>query len=106
MTVIGVDLDYDELVLVKGRDFKWTFINLDADDSPLDYPGGELYIEFAKNPIVTWPFTISGPNATIKVESEMVGLIPSRTKWQLVFRPTGEVAGGDPIARGIVTVQE
>lgn len=106
MAVIGVDLDSDELVLTKGRDFKWAFVNLDAQGSPLNFPGGSLYIEFAKTPIVTWPFVISGPNATIKVESEMVALIPHRTKWQLVFRSTGESAGGDPIARGVVRVQE
>lgn len=106
MAVIGVDLDSDELVLTKGRDFKWAFVNLDAAGAPLAFPGGSLYFEFAKSPVVTWPFTIVGSSATIKVESEQVATIPTRTRFQLVFRATGEAAGGDPIARGVVRVQE
>ncbi|EFV12957.1 DUF7264 domain-containing protein [Segniliparus rugosus] len=53
-----------------------------------------------------WPFTIDGAKATIKVESEQVDLIEPRTRWQLVFLPEGEPAGGDPVARGRVMVQE
>lgn len=53
-----------------------------------------------------WPFTISGSIASIKVESEASDLIVPRTNWQLVFLATGEAAGGDPLARGLVKVQK
>jgi len=53
-----------------------------------------------------WPFTIAGSTASLKVESEEVDKIQNRTHWQLAFLPTGETAGGDPIARGTVKVQE
>lgn len=106
MAVIGVDLDVDELVLTKGRDFKWAFVNLDTSNNPLAFPSGTLYLEFALTPTITWPFTIVGSGATIKVESTQVDSIPNRTRWQLVFRQTGEAAGGDPVARGVVRVQQ
>ena len=107
MSVIGLELDPEELVLTKNRDFRWTFQNLDESDAPINYPSGSLYFELYTSPsITTWPFTIVGSSATLKIESEAVNLIPNRTKWQLVFKPTGEVAGGDPVARGTVRVQE
>jgi len=56
-------------------------------------------------PFTIWPFIIDGPNASIKVESDDCDAIPDRTKWQLVFLPQGELAGGDPVARGVVKVQ-
>lgn len=105
MSVIGVEIEPSTLVLTKGRDFRWIFRNLGADDAPEAFPAGSLYFEFATSPVTTWPFTISGTEASIKVESESVALIPNRTKWQLVFKPAGEAAGGDPIARGTVKVQ-
>ena len=52
-----------------------------------------------------WAFSIVGSLASLKVESEAADLIQPRTHWQLVFLPDGELAGGDPIARGRVTVQ-
>jgi hypothetical protein len=45
MSVIGVDLDSDQLVLTRGRDFKWTFQNVDQNDQPVDFPAGRLYFE-------------------------------------------------------------
>lgn len=53
-----------------------------------------------------WDFDIDAETATIKVESYEVDKIPARSRWQLVFLPAGEAEGGDPIARGRVTVQE
>jgi hypothetical protein len=45
VTVIGVDLDPDILVLVKNRDFKWTFDNVDVKDQPQNFPAGRLFFE-------------------------------------------------------------
>lgn len=56
-------------------------------------------------PFTIWAFDIDGPTASLKVESEDCDVIPARTKWQLVFMPDGEPAGGDAVARGIVKVQ-
>jgi hypothetical protein len=64
-----------------------------------------LYFELDTSPVTTWTFGISGSDATIKIESTVVDTIPARTKWQLIFKPSGEAAGGDPVARGIVMVQ-
>lgn len=52
-----------------------------------------------------WPFAISGSTASIKVESEVVDTIANRTEWDLVWKPQGEPAGGDPVARGVVRYQ-
>lgn len=107
MAVIGVELPQDELVLTKGRDFKWAFVNLGADGSEEDFPDGSLYIELKGNGVdTTWPFTIDGSNAVIKVESDQVDEIPNKTRFHLVFQETGELAGGDPLARGFVRIQE
>lgn len=94
-------------MLTKNRDFRWTFVNLDENDNETDFPSGTLYFELDTSPsATTWTFTISGAVAVLKVESENVNAIPNRTKWQLVFRATGEAAGGEAIARGFVRVQE
>jgi hypothetical protein len=63
-------------------------------------------LEPGKAPITKWPFTISTSTASIKIESEEVNKIANRTRWHLIFLPSGEAAGGDPVARGRVTVQE
>ncbi|QFG10377.1 minor tail protein [Mycobacterium phage Anthony] len=55
--------------------------------------------------LTNWHFNIAGSLADLKVESEASDLIAKRTKWQLVFLPQGEPAGGDPIAQGRVEVQ-
>lgn len=106
MAVVGVELGYDELVLTKGRDFKWSFQNLDDSDVPVYFPAGSLFFEIydGVSPSV-WEFSVSGSTATIKVESEVVDTIPDRTKWQLVFKESGEAVGGDALARGVVRVQ-
>lgn len=109
MSVIGVSLQSDQLVLTKGRDFKWAFQNLDAGGNAEDFPPGDLYFEFAlldeSDELVRWDFTIDGDLAEIKVESVGVDAIPARTKWQLVFLAEGEAAGGDPVAIGQVRTQ-
>lgn len=106
MAVIGVELPQDTLVLTKGRDFKWTFTNLNAAGKATPFPSGVLYFEIATSPDLTvWPFTIVGNTATIKVESTDVDLIPDKAKFQLVFQHASESAGGDPLARGVVKVQ-
>lgn len=105
MSVIGTELDASSLVLTKNRDFRWHFVNLGAGDVPEAFPAGSLYFELETSPTTTWSFNISGDTASLKVESEAVNLIPNRTRWQLVFRVTGEAAGGDAVARGTVMVQ-
>lgn len=106
MSVIGLKLNSDTLVLTTGRDFKWNFQNLDESGNAADFPAGSLYFELSNtSPVTQWPFTISADTATIKVESDQADLIPDRTKWQLVFLATGEAAGGDPVALGTVKRQ-
>jgi len=105
VAVIGVDIEPDQLVFTKGRDFRWAFKYVNDAGVSTQFPAGELYFEFDLNPVVKWDFTLSGDTASIKKESEDVALIPARTKWQLVWLPQGELAGGDPIAYGKVRVQ-
>lgn len=105
MAVIGIDLVPDELVLTRGRDFSWSFENLNQTGNPTPFPPGELFFEFAVVPVVTWDFTISDELATLKVEHTEADAIPAATKWQLVFLPTGEAAGGEAIALGTVRRQ-
>jgi hypothetical protein len=98
------------MVLTKGRDFKWNFQYLDDDDEPVDWPDGDLYFEFPfikdeDDLPVVWAFTLEGALATLKVESADADAIPARAKWQLVFLPAGEVAGGDALAVGSVRRQ-
>ncbi|AAN01759.1 hypothetical protein SEA_SOYO_3 [Mycobacterium phage SoYo] len=103
MADIGTRLDSDSLVLWRGRDFKWTFENLDASGEPVNFPAGTLYFELQTSPKTEWEFDIVGAVATIKVESTDADAIPDRTKWQLVFLPDGEASGGDPLAWGTVS---
>lgn len=63
-------------------------------------------IEPGKAPLTLWHFDFDGAYANLKVESPEADLIQPRTKWQLVFLEDGEPAGGDPITRGLVRVQE
>ncbi len=105
MSDIGIATEGSTLYLWKGRDFRWSFKNLDESGNPVNFPAGTLFFEFQTGPTpAVWNFNISGDTATIKVESTAVDLIPARTKWQLVFLPTGEAAGGDPIDFGKVAV--
>ncbi|BBC53808.1 hypothetical protein [Mycobacterium phage PP] len=64
------------------------------------------YIARGQSAMTLWNFVIDGSTASLKVESEDVDVIQPRTKWQLVFLPDGEPAGGQPVARGRVLVQE
>ncbi|WP_078323608.1 LtfC-like domain-containing protein [Mycobacteroides salmoniphilum] len=59
-----------------------------------------------KEPLTLWHFNINGALADIKIESEEADKVQERTRWQLVFLPDGEPAGGEPIARGRVWEQE
>lgn len=48
MAIIGVDLDGDQLVLTRRRDFRWAFDNLDnttKPPTPVDFPPGDLLLE-------------------------------------------------------------
>lgn len=47
MSAIGIELGTDQLVLTKGRDFHWSFENLDdtTPGNPIAYPAGDLYFE-------------------------------------------------------------
>ncbi len=45
MAVIGTELEQDTLVLTRGRDFIWNFVNKDINGSPVNYPAGDLYFE-------------------------------------------------------------
>lgn len=105
--VIGVQLDTDTLVLTKGRDFRWKFQLTDNEGTPVDFPAGELFFELATDgPVTRWDFDINGALASIKVESEDVDKIANGTRWQLVWLPDGEAAGGDPLGLGKVKVQQ
>lgn len=45
MADIGVPLDPSQLVLTRGRDFSWSFQNLDENDNPINFPSGRLFFE-------------------------------------------------------------
>lgn len=105
MSVIGVELDYTDLFVTRGRDFRWVFQNFDENRNFEDFPPGDLFFEFQLDPLVVWEFVITGHEAALKVESVDVDVIPDRTNWQLVFIPSGELAGGTALARGRVFVQ-
>ena len=106
MSVIGPVFAPDKLYLTRGRDFKWAYMLVDKDNTPVDFPPGRLFFELATDPMQTWEFSITGNEAVIKIEHEVADLIPDRTKWQLVFLPENEPAGGDPVALGLVKVQK
>ncbi|ACE79933.1 hypothetical protein Pukovnik_6 [Mycobacterium phage Pukovnik] len=59
--------------------------------------------EPGRHPLTIWDFVIEESIASIKIESEKADEIGRGTKWQLVFLPEGEPAGGDPIALGTVS---
>jgi hypothetical protein len=103
---IGIKLPSETLVLTRGRDFRWVFLNLDENLEETDFPAGDLYIEFAQgDPPIEWHFEIEGSRAEIKIESESVDTISPRTAFQLVWLPDGEPEGGDVVAVGRVQVQ-
>ncbi|AOZ61247.1 hypothetical protein SEA_DARTHPHADER_6 [Mycobacterium phage DarthPhader] len=44
MSAIGIEIDQDQLVLTRGRDFRWSFENLAEDGkTPVAYPAGDLF---------------------------------------------------------------
>ncbi|WP_425297979.1 DUF7264 domain-containing protein, partial [Nocardia brasiliensis] len=99
MATIGEKLDQIALILTTGRDFAWSFEHVDATDKPIPFPAGMLFIELDTKPTKTqWLFVINGSVANLKVESDAADMPPARTRWQLVFLPQGETAGGYPIA--------
>ncbi|MCU1640928.1 MAG: hypothetical protein JWN03_1203 [Nocardia sp.] len=106
MATIGDKLAMDTLVLTTGRDFEWSFQNVDINDQPVDFPTGSLF--FALNTVPTktlWTFTISGAVADLKIESVPADAIDDGTTWQLVFLPQGETSGGRPLALGRIVRQ-
>lgn len=105
MAEIGIPLDADTLVLTRGRDFNWTFQSLGTNGAPVDFAAGDLFFEFNNPDIDNWDFVIDGDTASVQVESTVVDTVPARTKWQLVFVPEGEAAGGEAVALGVVQVQ-
>lgn len=111
MAVLGTVLEQEnELVLTRRRDFIFSFVHLDNDLEPSNFPSGSLYFEFSTDPMIVWHSTIVGTTATFNIESEDVDFLinsylESGIRWQLVFLPTGEPAGGYPVALGSVTVQ-
>ena len=106
MAVIGPVFAPDKLYLTRGRDFRWAYKLVDKDGTPVDFPAGRLFFEIATQPQTQWEFSISGAEATLKIESEEADQIADRTKWQLVWMPADEPAGGDPVALGTVKVQQ
>lgn len=81
-----------------------------VDTSGLTGMGGGARVEIdvlepGKGPLTIWQFEIEDSVATLAVQSEQADLIKPRTRWQLVFLPAGEAAGGEALARGTVTVQ-
>jgi hypothetical protein len=102
----GTDLTAGNLYLVKGREFAWTYENLDNSGNPLDYPAGDLYFEIETDPVTTWHFTISGSMASIDVSASDTAPITPGLRWQLVFLPSGDTSGGEALAFGMVVVDE
>jgi hypothetical protein len=47
MSVIGIEIEPVQLVLTRGRDFRWAFQNLGPDNEPEDFPAGDLFFEIA-----------------------------------------------------------
>lgn len=105
MAVVGPVFAPDKMFLTTGRDFKWAYQLVDEQNVPTAFPAGRLYFELATTPVTVWEFAVSGSYASLKIEHEKADLIPDRTRWQLVFLPSGEPAGGDPVALGTVKRQ-
>lgn len=105
MSVMGVFLNPEPLPLYRGRDYQRTFVSKDATTKqPIPFPAGSLYIEFCGTPPKKFTATINGSNAVFKIESEDCDKIADRTKYQLVWMPAGEAAGGQCVGYGNVKV--
>jgi hypothetical protein len=104
MQSVGVSLRDTVMYLTRGRDFVWNIGLVDPCGDPQEFPAGELFFEFADGE--QWFFEVDGGLASIKVESERADLVAARARWQLVFLPEGEPAGGTAWARGYVKVEK
>ena len=45
MADFGIDLERDEIILQRGRDYKWVFENTDEQNAPIPYPAGSMFYE-------------------------------------------------------------
>ncbi|QGJ88760.1 hypothetical protein SEA_YECEY3_6 [Mycobacterium phage Yecey3] len=59
-------------------------------------------IDPGKEKLTVYWFSVAGPDATVKIDSEEADLLPHRTKWQVVHLPNGEPAGGSCVQAGRV----
>jgi hypothetical protein len=103
MHSVGVSLRDTVMYLTRGRDFVWNIKLVDPCGDPQEFPAGDLFYEFANGE--RWFFEVDGGLASIKVESEVADRVSNRARWQLVFLPEGEPAGGIAWARGYVKVE-
>ena len=105
---VSVDFYWDRSYIVEfvGELSEQSQPALVADTTALQGQGNQdvtvTILEPGKAPLTIWDFQITGPIASIKVEDPDVALIANRTRWQLVFLPDGEEAGGDPVTWGLV----
>lgn len=77
----------DTMTLNKGEDFIMPF---ELQEGEFD-PGFEMFYRFFElDPIIEWPFSISGNLAVCRVESEEADLIEAREKWQLMTRENSD----------------
>ena len=104
MAYVGHPVDEDVMFLTAGRDMDWGIEFTEPCGTPVDIAHGDLFFDFPNSD--RWFFTVSGNKATLKVESEVVDRVADRSRWQLVFLPHGEAAGGVCLARGYVRRQK
>ncbi|PQP24176.1 DUF7264 domain-containing protein [Rhodococcus opacus] len=93
---IGLTPTECKLVLATGGDFQWTF-RYDGGNYPA---GSSLYFIVGED---QWDFTISGDTATIKIESAVADLVPTQTRFRLIFKETTTPTTETVIAYGTVT---
>lgn len=73
----------DTMTLNFGEDH---VVHFELQDDVFD-EGFEMFYRFRElNPVVEWPFVISGSDARLKVESEEADTIRAREVWQLMTR--------------------
>ncbi|MFI9505268.1 hypothetical protein [Nocardia sp. NPDC052566] len=84
------------LNLITGDDFKWSY---KWDGGFPD--GSELYLEFLNGPgnkaKDKWPFAISGPWASLRVQSDVCDSITPQTGYRLVYRNTTVVPSDESV---------
>jgi hypothetical protein len=101
---VGVPQRDDVMFVTRGRDFFWNVELVDQCGDPLPFPPGDLFFEFVDGS--RWFFDVDGSVASLKVESEVADTVANRARWQLVFLPEGEPAGGTAWAKGYVKVEK